>query len=44
MKPRGSDAYEQGVMDFIKFAFKDKLKNSEIRCPCKHCGFKKNAN
>ncbi|CAJ2645285.1 unnamed protein product [Trifolium pratense] len=41
MKPRGSDAYELGVMEFIKFAFKDKPENIELICPCKHCGFKK---
>jgi hypothetical protein len=41
MKPRGSDAYEQGVIEFIKFAFKDEKENSEIICPCELCGFKK---
>jgi hypothetical protein len=41
MKPRGLDAYEQGVVEFIKFAFKDEPKNSEIICPCELCGFKK---
>jgi hypothetical protein len=40
MKPRGSDAYEQGVIEFIKFAFKDEKENSEIICPCELCRFK----
>lgn len=40
-KPRYTDEYEQGVRDFIDFAFKNSSINGEAICPCKHCSFKK---
>ncbi|XP_073224821.1 uncharacterized protein [Cicer arietinum] len=40
-KPHTSDEYDQGIKEFINFAFRDELENGEIICPCKRCGFKK---
>ena len=41
MKPQTSAAHEQGIMEFINFAFKDEVENGEVICPCRVCRFKK---
>ncbi|XP_073224870.1 uncharacterized protein [Cicer arietinum] len=40
-KPHTSGEYDQGIKEFINFAYRDELENGEIICPCKRCGFKK---
>ena len=35
MKPQTSAAYEQGIVEFINFAFKDEVENGEVICPRK---------
>ncbi|XP_012575532.1 uncharacterized protein [Cicer arietinum] len=40
-KPHKSVEYDQGIKEFITFAFQDELENGEIICPRKHCGFRK---
>ncbi|XP_024642214.1 uncharacterized protein [Medicago truncatula] len=41
MKPQTSAAYEQGIVEFINFAFKDEVENGKVICPCRVCRFKK---
>ncbi|XP_058763944.1 uncharacterized protein LOC131637364 [Vicia villosa] len=40
-KPQSSIAYQQGIQEFIDFAFKGLKENDVVICPCKRCGFRK---
>lgn len=40
-KPQSSIAYQQGIKEFIDFAFKGAKENDVVICPCKRCGFRK---
>ncbi|XP_058770484.1 uncharacterized protein LOC131644106 isoform X1 [Vicia villosa] len=40
-KPQSSKAYQQGIQEFIDFAFKGAKENDVVICPCKRCGFRK---
>ncbi|XP_039128978.1 uncharacterized protein LOC120265146 [Dioscorea cayenensis subsp. rotundata] len=42
--PRNSVAYDQGVKNFIEFAFRHGSINDMILCPCPMCGFSKRLN
>ncbi|GAB2270780.1 hypothetical protein Dimus_038878 [Dionaea muscipula] len=37
--PRWSDAYNDGVLDFLVKAFAKSAQGNEICCPCKKCIF-----
>ncbi|CAI8587824.1 unnamed protein product [Vicia faba] len=40
-KPLSSIAYQQGIQEFIDFAFKSAKENDVVIFPCKWCGFRK---
>ncbi|KAK7349692.1 hypothetical protein VNO77_07266 [Canavalia gladiata] len=39
--PRNSPGYEEGVKEFIKFAFEHSAIDGKILCPCVHCNCRK---
>ncbi|CAI8609127.1 unnamed protein product [Vicia faba] len=43
-KPLSSITYQQGIKEFIDFAFKGAKENDVVICPCKRCGFRKSKN
>ncbi|XP_025608126.1 uncharacterized protein [Arachis hypogaea] len=39
LEPRGSAAYNQGLNNFLDFAFANASSDGMIKCPCPKCGF-----